>query len=384
MNKLKELIQEFCPNGVRFEKLNNVLTLQYGKGNTIPLISGDYPVYGSFGIVGTTNEFNNEDSPIIGHIGSAGQIIWGEGKHFVTYNGIISKSKPEFLLERYSYYLLLNLDLPKRLKGSQPFISYSDIYNIVAPIPPLTVQSEIVRILDNFTEFTTELTTEITTELTARIQQYEHYKNSLMKFNKEPIVSINEVCIATKNVKWKETSEEFYYIDLSSVDRKSNEIKPETIINSKNAPSRAQQIVKTDDVLFATTRPTLQRYCIIPSKYDNQICSTGFCVLRANTNLILPRFLYYIISTTEFNFYIENNQEGSSYPSISNQKVKNYGFQLPPLKEQQRIVDILDKFDKLVNDISEGLPAEIAARKKQYEYYRDKLLTFKEVGNESI
>src|SRR5574344_914854 len=146
----------------------------------------------------------------------------------------------------------------------------------------------------------------------------------------------------------------------------SNKITETQIITSQNAPSRAQQIVRNNDVIFGTTRPTLKRYCLITPEYDGQICSTGFCVLRANTEMILPKYLFFVLTTSDFYNYVENNQEGAGYPSISNSKVKKYKFPIPPLSEQERIVNILDKFDALVNDISKGLPAEINARRKQY------------------
>lgn len=156
-----------------------------------------------------------------------------------------------------------------------------------------------------------------------------------------------------------------------------NKITQTQVISSKNAPSRAQQIIRRNDVIFGTTRPTLKRYCLITPEYDGQICSTGFCVLRANQELILPKYLFFVLTTPDFFKYVENNQEGAGYPAISNSKVKEYVIALPLLQEQERIVSILDKFDSLVNDISIGLPAEIEARRKQYEYYRNKLLTFK-------
>lgn len=92
----------------------------------------------------------------------------------------------------------------------------------------------------------------------------------------------------------------------------------------------------------------------------------------------MSKYLFFILNTVDFYRYVENNQEGASYPSISNSKVFNYKIPIPSPEEQERIVSILDKFDRLVNDISEGLPAEISARRKQYEYYREKLLNFKQ------
>ena len=186
-------------------------------------------------------------------------------------------------------------------------------------------------------------------------------------------------CVAkVDKIKWSNFNNiKLKYIDLSSVSRENHLIINTTYINEEDAPSRAQQIVRENDVLFGTTRPMLKRVSIITSEYDNQICSTGFCVLRADVKKILPKWIYYNIETTRFYDFVNTHQEGTSYPSISDSCVKSFEIPVPSLKEQQRIVDILDRFDKLCNDISEGLPAEIEARKKQYEYYRDKLLSFK-------
>ena len=194
--------------------------------------------------------------------------------------------------------------------------------------------------------------------------------------------TLGDVCLETGNIKWKESNNvEYQYIDLSSVSRENNKISETQTINSTNAPSRAQQILKVNDVIFGTTRPTLKRYALINSEYNNQICSTGFCVLRANQKIIHPHFLFYILKTMIFYDFVENNQEGAGYPSISNSKVKAFPIPIPPLAIQQEIVKILDKFDALVNDISVGLPAELNARRKQYEFYRNKLLTFKPLGD---
>lgn len=188
---------------------------------------------------------------------------------------------------------------------------------------------------------------------------------------------LDTVCVRTENIKWKENQGlEFQYIDLSSVNRDNNQITETQTIDSKNAPSRAQQIVKTDDIIFGTTRPTLRRYSVINAEFDNQICSTGFCILRSKKEELLPKFLFFNLTTSKFYNYIESNQEGAGYPSISNTKVKKFKIPIPPISRQEEIVTVLDKLDALVNDISIGLPAELSARRKQYEYYRNKLLTF--------
>lgn len=185
---------------------------------------------------------------------------------------------------------------------------------------------------------------------------------------------INDCTIKVQNIKWKSYfGEDKQYIDLSSVDRERNIITETQNINADTAPSRAQQIVMKDDIILGTTRPMLKRYCIIPEKYDGEICSTGFCVLRAKTDIINPRWLYHNITTKKFFAYVEKNQQGASYPAISDTIVKAFKLPVPPLEVQREIVRILDNFTFLTAELA----AELAARQKQYEYYRDLLLTFK-------
>ena len=182
--------------------------------------------------------------------------------------------------------------------------------------------------------------------------------------------AIKDCVLKIRNIKWKnaDESETYSYIDLTSVNRDKSGIDKTISINRKNAPSRAQQIVKKQDILLGTTRPMLKRFCIVPAIYDNQICSTGFCVLRANPEMVLPQYLYHHITSSKFFNYVEKNQKGASYPSISDDRVKAFRIPVPPMEVQREIVKILDNFTELT--------AELTARKKQYEYYRNRLLTF--------
>lgn len=187
---------------------------------------------------------------------------------------------------------------------------------------------------------------------------------------------MSELTMATNNIRWKDNNNTYRYIDLTSVSRETNTIVETSEINTKNAPSRAQKIVLKNDVIFATTRPTQQRLCLIDDEYSGHIASTGYCVLRAKIDEVLPKWIFFNLTTITFKNYVEDNQSGSAYPAISDAKVKEFKIPVPSLKEQERIVTILDKFDLLTNSISEGLPKEIELRKKQYDFYRDLLLTF--------
>ena len=217
----------------------------------------------------------------------------------------------------------------------------------------------------------------LTAELTARKKQYNHYRDQLLCFGNEvEWKAFGEVTLPSSNIRWRDTDKSFQYIDLTSVCREKNAITETITITKNNAPSRAQKLVLSNDVIFATTRPTQQRLCLITNEYSGEIASTGYCILRANTNFVLPKWIYFWITSNKFKIYVEENQSGAAYPSISDAKVKEFNIPVPPLEEQARIVAILDKFDTLTTSITEGLPKEIELRKKQYEYYRDKLLTF--------
>ena len=190
--------------------------------------------------------------------------------------------------------------------------------------------------------------------------------------------TLGEVVKTTKNIKWQNNENTYDYIDLTSVCRETGNVLETLKIKADNAPSRAQKMVQLDDVIFATTRPSQMRIALIPKKFDGQIASTGYCILRADKVNVLPKWIFFTLSTTEFKKFVAENQSGTAYPAISDSKLKEFKIPLPPLSEQQRIVGILDKFDTLVHSISEGLPREIELRKKQYEYYREQLLSFPE------
>ena len=133
------------PNGYSEDSLGNLYKFQYGKGNNIPEDKGEYPCYGSNGIVGHHTEFNSEDAPIIGHIGAyAGSVNWGAGKHYVTYNGVICKLKTDRINPIYGFYLLQQQDFNRVATkgGGQPFVSYGDLESPTVVVPPIEIQND--------------------------------------------------------------------------------------------------------------------------------------------------------------------------------------------------------------------------------------------------
>ena len=307
--------------------------------------------------------------------------------------------RPKSDVPKYVYHALL--DYYQKEQNYKRHWSKAKETRLPIPCPDdpkksLAIQAEIVRILDAFTE----LTAELTTELTMRKKQYNHYREQILDFEGTSTRDsgfldrllggesvewklLKNLTVPIKNIKWNESSGSYQYIDLTSVDIKTKAIIDTKRITSDSAPSRAQKLVETDDLLFATTRPTQQRYCLIDESLSGQVASTGYCVLRAKRSEVLPKWILYYISTTDFKSYVEDNQSGAAYPAISDTKVKEFNIPIPcpndpekSLTIQAEIVRILDKFDTLTTSLSEGLPREIKLREQQYEYYRDLLLNF--------
>lgn len=135
---------------------------------------------------------------------------------------------------------------------------------------------------------------------------------------------------------------EFVYIDVSSVSNATLTIQETQRLKGKDAPSRARRLVRTNDILFATIRPTLRRIAIVPEELDEQVCSTGYFVLRA-TPAVDARFIFYFLQTGDFMAAMEKLQKGASYPAVTDGDVRSQPLPIPPLAEQQRIVGVLDE-----------------------------------------
>ena len=272
---------------------------------------------------------------------------------------------------KYIAYALETNDARKqkskgKIKSKVVHASVQSIKDIVIPVPPLEVQSEIVKILDNFTELTTELTMELTTELTARKKQYEYYRNRLLTFESKDIslfklqdvVEIQRGIRVTRNQLSNDGKYPVY----------QNSLVPMGYYNDKNREANSTFLIcagAAGDIGYSTQ-----------AFWAADDCYTFDC-----SDKILNRYLFYVLKNKQALIYSKVRR--ASVPRISKESVGTIKVPVPEISVQERIVNVLDNFDKVCNDLHIGLPAEIEARKKQYKFYRDSLLTFLEKG-ESI
>ena len=273
------------------------------------------------------------------------------------------------------------------------------VMNYEIPVPPLEIQNEIVKLLDNFTELTAELTEQLMTELTLRKKQYNFYRDSLLNFVRvdDTIVQtdrqtdrqvqriskfgrriqkdivwrtlgdIGTVCMCKRILKQQTNTESgipFYKIGTfgKAADSYISEELFEEYKAKYSYPRKGEILISAAGTIGRTVI-----YDGTPAYFQD----SNIVWIANDESVVLNRYLYYFYSLFPWSV-----AEGGTVARLYNDQIRRTEIPVPPLEVQRKIVSILDRFDTLCNDLTSGLPAEIAARKKQYEHYRDKLLTF--------
>ena len=360
MSKIEQLITELCPNGVEYKAIGEITDMQRGTSLTKnKAIEGNYPVIsGGKEPAFYCNQFNREGETIT----VAGS---GVGAGYIQYwnipifaNDCFTVKGKEDISTKYVYYCMANMQecIYKTKKvGGVPHCYISDIKDFKIPVPPLEVQREIVRVLDSFTS--------LSAELSARKKQYEYYRDSLLSFENTKVEYKKLGEIADMGTGSSNTDEAIvggtypFYVRSQNPLRKNEYEFDETAI-----------ITAGDGAIGKVFHYVEGKYALHQRAYRIHIKDKN----------ILAKYAFYYIQT-KFYDYILKIGFRSSVSSIRRPMLNAFKIPVPPLEEQRKIVRVLDNFNAICSDLSAGLPAEIEARKKQYEYYRDKLLTFKEL-----
>ena len=380
MSKLSEMIARLCPNGVEYKKLGEVARICRGvRVVRKELIeNGKYAVYqNSLKPLGYYNEANVKGGTafVIG-AGAAGEVGYSE-QDFWAADDCYYIDGGDQLIGRYVYYCLTSRQSwleSKTRKASIPRLSRDFIAALEIPLPPLPVQREIVQILDNFAN----LTAELTAELAKRKKQYEHYRDMLLNFTGGGRYDKFGVESGEFRVEWKRLGEIAEIgTGSSNTDEQLDEGKYPFFVRSQDV--RWKNEYEYDETAIITSGDGVGVGKIFHYHEGKYALHQRAYRVHVFVDQVLPKYIFYYMKNG-FLSYIQKNAFQSSVTSIRKPMLLNFPIPLPPLAEQERIVAILDRFDSLCNSLTEGLPAEIALRKKQYEYYRDKLLSFKEAS----
>ena len=389
MSKLEELIKEFCPNGVEYKKIEELCAITTGKLNANAMVeNGEYAFFTCdakpFRI--DTYAFDMEAILISGNGSQVGHINYYKGK-FNAYQRTYVLYDFQFIEVKFLLYCLENrlrkYILLKSKKGSVPYITLPMLQEFKVPLPALPVQREIVRILDSFTLYSAELTA----ELTARRKQYEFYRDKLLNFNhvqyKE--VALLELLCQSITDGPHETpvfvDSGIPFISAEAIhDTRIDFSKIRGFISSEyNEQCNKKYKPQINDVFMVKSGSTTGKVAMVTDSREFNIWSP-IAAMRTNTSL-LPRYLFYILQTKDIQNQVVKYASNGSQPNLSMRKLEQFKIKVPPIDVQERIVKVLDNFDAICSDLGIGLPAEIEKRQKQYEYYRDKLLTFEGKNN---
>ncbi len=402
MHKIERLLQTLAPKGVEFRKLGEVCESTNKKTLKISEVSevknkGMYPVINSGrDLYGYYHDFNNDGENItIASRGEyAGFINYFNEKFFA--GGLCYpykvKDTNELLTKFLYFYLKTNeIQIMENLvsRGSIPALNKADIETLTIPIPPLEIQQEIVKILDAFTE----LNTELNTELKARKKQYQYYQNMLLDFKdinsnhkdaKERLAQKTYPknlktllqTLAPKGVEFRKLGEVCGILDNRRIPIAKNKRNPG--IYPYYGANGIQDYIDSyifdgDFVLVGEDGSVINKdNTPVVNWASGKIWVNNHAHVLQTKNELKLKFLYFYLQTIDVSYCVAGTP-----PKINQENLKQITIPIPPLEIQQEIVKILDQFLALTTDLLAGIPAEIKARKKQYEYYREKLLSFK-------
>ena len=405
MGKIDDLIKNKCPNGVKFldlEKCCNILDNKRKPVTKSARKAGEYPYYGANGIQDYVADYIfdgkyvlvGEDGSVINENGNP-IVTWAEGKIWVNNHAHIIE-EIEGVSLRYLYHYIQTINVTSLIHGNIPKLNQGDFRKLQIAVPPWEVQDEIVHVLDDFML----LSAELSAELKARQKQYEYYRDKLLNFENDETLGAVHTHTHThgyllNNIKWLELKELFdtkngYTPSKSNKEywkngtiswyriediRENGRILSDSI-QHVNAKGIKGKLFPKNSIIISTSA-TIGEHALITEDF---LCNQRFTCLmikdKYKDKYDVKFLFYYCYLLCK---WCLNNLNKGNFASVDMKMFEKFKFPIIELKEQKKIVYFLENLDKLCNDMSDGLPAEIEARQKQYEYYRDKLLSFKEL-----
>ncbi|WP_120919703.1 restriction endonuclease subunit S [Helicobacter pylori] len=391
MNRIENLLQTLAPKGVEFKKIGEICLIKRGRviAKKILQENGKYPVYSSQtlnnGILGfiDTYDFDGEFLTWTTDGAYAGSVFYRKGRFSITNVCGLLQVIQDNILHKYLYYIL-QITAPLHVSSGMgnPKLMSAAMQQITIPIPPLEVQQEIVKILDAFTE----LNTELNTELKARKKQYQYYQNMLLDFNginsnhqdakiktyPKRLKTLLQT-LAPKGVEFRKLGEVCDFQKGKSITKKAVTLGKVPVISGGRQPAYYHNEANRSGETIAISSSGV--YAGYVSYWDIPVFLADSFSVSPKQKTLMPKYLFHYLTTQQDAIHATKSTGG--IPHVYSKDLQNFLIPIPPLEVQQEIVKILDQFSILTTDLLAGIPAEIKARKKQYEYYREKLLTFK-------
>lgn len=386
MSKLEELIEQYCPDGVEWKPLGEATIMKRGTSATKGIMQeGDIPVISGGRQPAFYCNVSNRTGEVITVAGSgagAGYVQYWNEPIFVC--DAFSIQGNETLKTKYVYYILTNIQekiYSTKKGGGVPHVHISSIDKFEIPVPPLPVQEEIVRILDAFTE----LQAELQAELQKRLQQYNYYRDNLLSFEGRTDVQwkkLGKIASITTGRRFVRTDIResgvpcFHYGDIYTyyglTATKTKGYLDEELV-------KKLRFAQPNDVVVVCAGENDMDIGVGVAWLGDEpaVVHDACCILHHNQS---PRYISHFLRTHNYHLQMKKYVKNGKISSLPASGLAEALMPLPSLEEQERIASILDRFDSLTNDLAAGLPAEIEKRRQQYEYYRDKLLTFKRKG----
>ena len=377
MESIEQMIKRLCPKGVEWKKISEIAYYPKVRINT-EILSVDTYV-GVESLIkdrggktsssslpeGVAIEFLPQDI-LIGNIRPYLKKIWlsdcqgGTNGDVICIRVLDSKEViPKYLYHNLASDKFFDYDNSHAKGGKMPRGDKNAILAYKIPVPPLEIQSRIVEVLDKMAT----LTAELKAELEARKQQYEYYRSKLLTFNEigggnrqVAWKKISEICVKVYSGRNKSKTEQGLYPVYGSTG----------IIGMCESP-----VYNKRQILVARVGANAGFVHLADGSYD---VSDNTIIIDLSKE-VNQKFVFYMLRNANLNKFAK----GGGQPLLTATQIKDFVIPVPSMEEQQRIVSILDRFETLTTDLQSGLPAEIEARRQQYEYYRNKLLTFEAV-----
>ncbi|EAL9780466.1 restriction endonuclease subunit S [Campylobacter upsaliensis] len=391
---LESLLQQHCPNGVEFKELGELCEINGGKLNANKAqFKGLYEFF--------TYDYNNpkfvdnyawdtEALIICKKDNGENPCRYFNGKfNAFQWMRILHSFKNEANIHYIKYYfnaIFMQFLQTNSINISLPYIAIETIKKFPIPLPPLEIQHKIVEILDAFTE----LQAELQAELHARRKQYEYYRNKLLSFEELQrrtdmlnggglkLVTLGEIGTFTRGNGL--TKSDFVEVGVpcihyGQIHTHYHNYTHSTISFVSEEKARKLKKAKCGDLVIAGVSEDKDCVCkAVVYLGKQEACVSGDTFIFSHSQN--PKFIGYMFQTENFNTFKHKYAQGAKVLRVHNKHLENFQIPLPPLEVQNEIVELLDKFDTLTNDLTSGIPAEIEARKKQYEHYRERLLSF--------